>query len=164
MLWRKIITRHIFAEIEAKIHSLGQLYLSFYKAGVADLELGEFYILSQKQFRLNPKGMVETSNLLLKSAEHFMLVTRLYSERYPESLSMKQDSQEWMKYKVAIKVRDRITHPKDSSDLDISAEEYATVVDVSNWVDSWFASLGAAIDHMGAKVASKIGLAEANKD
>lgn len=52
------------------------------------------------------------------------------------SIDLQTDSKTWDRFNKTIKVRNRITHPKNAGEIDITDEEIQHATEVCNWFNS----------------------------
>lgn len=122
------LIRAAFAYIEAvtfslKVHSAGQCLERGF-----DISPEERYFATDVEFELNEKGEVVERPAKISLARNvrfaFMLKERVWvvPKKFDPSVEW------WSCFKKAIRIRDRLTHPKLPGDLDVSPDELLTVI------------------------------------
>lgn len=122
------LIRAAFAYIEAvtfslKVHSAGQCLERGF-----DISPEERYFATDIEFDLNDKGEVVEKAARISLAKNVRFAIMLM-ERVWQLQKKFDPSVEWRScFKKAIRIRDRLTHPKLPGDLDISPDELLTVI------------------------------------
>jgi hypothetical protein len=116
---RRNFVRAVFAAIEGILWSVqGELLNTAERV----LTEAERHYLKDESVRLNDKGKVEISKAKTTLAQRVYLVTSLVARVRPEC-TVDLESAGWRDLQNSLKLRDRLTHPKLRSDLDISDGE-----------------------------------------
>lgn len=120
---RRDLIRTMFAAIEGYVWE----YRAFVKSIVNDigtippiLELA----LTETSYSVNDQGKLEEHNRPIPVTSMIRLVTKLAEEHCPE-LKTDFSTTGWSNLKQTIKIRNRITHPKSASDLEVTPEDIA---------------------------------------
>lgn len=120
---RRDLIRTMFAAIEGYVWE----YRAFVKSIVNDigtippiLELA----LNETSYSVNEQGKLEEHIRFMPLTSMIRLVTKLAEEHCPE-LKTDFSNAGWSNLKQTIKIRNRITHPKNMSDLEITKEDIA---------------------------------------
>ena len=133
--WARMYTRAVFAMIEGSCENLCQ------QALVAEVNKlhqqilpGRLSVLAGKTYFVNEKGDIEAQEIRIRFLHHVLLALNSYAEAQEASYRTKKGGAEWDKIKAAASVRDRITHPKNLTSLEISEEEISNI----NFIFRWF--------------------------
>lgn len=97
----------------------------------ASLELGEEFILREQSVRVSDKGEVERVNQYPKT-EALTLFSHKIVIRILNS-SYQIDPHGWGTLKNALRVRDRITHPRCAQSLEIENHEFQQILKAHQW-------------------------------
>jgi len=135
-IWRRIFIRSLFAYIEGTCYRLKQDVKLFKKTSPQ-----EDSIISEKTYGLNKKGVIKERDLYLRSQENLKFAFRIYAECFGSGFKLKTDGKGWDAYKHALKIRNRITHPKKNEDLKISDGEWAHIINARAWFDDEYKRL-----------------------
>ena len=135
---RRIAIRSVFAAVEILVADISANLVD--KLPPADIESHdkkhkwflELCALSNISYRINDKGQVqvEQPNTPLRNRALFAL--NMCARVTGTDLSPRSE-EGWNEFLRATSIRNRITHPKDQTDLDVSAQEYDTVVKAFQW-------------------------------
>lgn len=135
-LWRRIFIRSLFAYIEGTCFRLKQDVKLFKKCSPQ-----EDSIISEKSYALDEKGSIKERELYLRPKENIKFAFKIYSGCFGPDFKLKTDGNGWNAYKGALKIRNRITHPKKIDNLKISDGEWAYIVNAHTWFDDEYQRL-----------------------
>jgi hypothetical protein len=93
----------------------------------------EIAMLKEETYNLNEKGDVTLSKSKLRSKDNLCFTLKTFARASKASFEIDRKSEEWGSYIEALRVRDRITHPKNSEDLIISDTELKIVQKTFIW-------------------------------
>ena len=140
---RRIAIRSVFSALEILVAELCTHLLD--KLPPADLKdheerhkwFLELCALSNISYRIDDNGhlQLERPNISLKHRTLFAL--NMTARVTGSDISPKQD-EGWKQFVQATKIRNRITHPKTQDDLEVSKQEYATVVEALQWLARFY--------------------------
>jgi hypothetical protein len=116
---RRNFVRAVFAAIEGILWSVQCDLLTTAEHVLSEAER---HYLRDESVRLNDRGKVETSKAKATLAQRVYLVTNLVAKVRPEC-TVDLKSEGWRDLQNSLKLRDRLTHPKMRSELDISDAE-----------------------------------------
>ena len=149
--WRRVVTRAVFSAIE------GSCELFRRQAFVAQLNkvakerfvhLKKLSVLSGKTFWVTDEGEIRIQDLRVPFLNYLLLSLKSYAEAQGVSYRTKKGNG-WPRIRSAVRVRNRITHPKNLAGLAISKEEIADIVFSFEWfwneVESIFCEKGVEI-------------------
>lgn len=135
-LWRRIFIRSLFAYIEGTCFRLKQDVKLFKKCSPQ-----EDSVISEKSYALDEKGSIKERDLYLRPKENIRFAFRIYAGCFGSGFKLKTDGNGWKAYERALKIRNRITHPKKIEDLKISDGEWACIVNARTWFDGEYQRL-----------------------
>ncbi len=150
---RRDLIRALFAAIEGYVWE----YRAFVKSIVNDigtippiLELA----LTETSYSVNEQGTLEEHIRFIPLTSMIRLVTKLAEEHCPE-LKTDFSNAGWSNLKQTIKIRNRITHPKSTSDLEVTPEDIAISQAGFFWLlaliaDAMEATKNASAHHLAA--------------
>lgn len=111
------------------------------------LEPEEILFLKDETPEARPNGIISTRTGFVAFEKTVRAVLRIYRDRLATGLELDFASHEWGIFQKAVKVRNRITHPRSPEDLDISSiEDY--------WLEqglAWFHSQTIALFNKAAE-------------
>ena len=135
---RRIAIRSLFASLEAlasEVNSKLARRLPPPK-GAKHEEMHQYFLelcaLSDMSYQVNESGVlkVEAPRIRIKNRILFML--NICARSNGVDLNPR-DIRGWSDFMPALKIRNRITHPKTKTDLLVSKEDYDTVVKATRW-------------------------------
>jgi hypothetical protein len=131
--WGRTIVRSLFAGIEGLCYCNKQIALAAAALKNIDLTSAEVAMLREESYRLNDKGEVESIKSKLGTVPNLAFSLRMLARARGGSYQIDTTSAGWQAFKTSIRVRDRITHPKDASDLQVTKEEVGSTMNGASW-------------------------------
>ena len=120
--------RSAFATIEAWIYVMKQIALrSHPDPNCRTISEAERAFAQEQEYKLTDQGDVETRRTKISLAPNLRFAFKLLSKACSVPFELDLSGSESQSFKRAIKIRDRITHPKTVSDINISDEDYKDV-------------------------------------
>jgi hypothetical protein len=116
---RRNFVRSVFAAVEGYLWSVQQELLDATKFKLSQAERG---YLQDRETKLNSKGEAEEVPARTTLKQRVLLVAHLVKRVRPECV-VDLGGEGWSDLMASLKLRDRLTHPKLKSDLDISDDE-----------------------------------------
>ncbi len=120
--WRRTHIRTFFAFVEGVTWLHKQYCLMLNKHGRADFTTGELVLLREVQFNFQD-GQVREQLRFLNVADNYRFAFYALTKTVRSKHVLDASGEVWHGFKKAIEIRNRITHPKGSADLLVSAEE-----------------------------------------
>ena len=159
---RRIYVRSVFATIEAYIYVLKQIALRMHPdPKCPTISEAERAFAHEQEYRLTDSGDVITRRTKISLEANIRFAFKLLAKAGSLPSELDVSGSEWQSFRRAIKIRDRITHPKSVSDLNISDEDDKDVSVGFGWVLISHAKLftaicSKAISEAEASAASKL--------
>jgi hypothetical protein len=97
------------------------------------LTVEEEAALSEVTYQVTEQGKITRQPRYLSMLAAFRLITRIAS-RLDTALAIRFDTDDWERLRAAISIRNRITHPKKRSDLEISDQDLASAQSAFFWL------------------------------
>jgi hypothetical protein len=128
---RRSYVRSLLAMIEGTIHC------------VKELEFAELYarekphiptlvVLKEVVFDIDKNGRIKEKVKYVDSASNLRFVVNMFNSIFEKQLDLGIGTSKWDNFKTAIKISNRITHPKEN-DLSVSETELSVMKDVNEW-------------------------------
>lgn len=121
--WRRAYVRSAFVAINSLVDFLRDRAIEATAANDSTVQFTKLHLLGPSDFRILRNGKLE----MVSRREAFMPYTAFVLRSLAEELGTSIDEQignaGWEKLGGAVKVRDRITHPKLDTDMTISDDE-----------------------------------------
>jgi hypothetical protein len=83
--------------------------------------------LQEKNYTLNDKGEIVSTRLKASTSSILLFSLKAFSESQGLLLEVDKGGPNWQAYTNALKIRDRITHPKTPADVDLSDKDIKVV-------------------------------------
>lgn len=131
--WRRTFIRSVFALIEGFTYCLKQVALEASKKFRVEMSKSEVALLSEESYEVNDKGEAETKTAFIQLPGNIRFVFNMYSRAYGLNYKLKIDDNGWLSFKEALKVRNRLTHPKSTSDVLVSDQDMSYAENAAIW-------------------------------
>ena len=139
---RRLYTRSVFALIEALIFVMKQMALSFHpEPDCETISQAERVFAQEQVYRLSESGDIEVHRNKVTLETNIKFSFKLFAKSGYVSATLDVSGSEWQALKKAIKVRDRITHPKKVADIEILDHEFEAVRTSLSWLTISFAKV-----------------------
>jgi hypothetical protein len=139
---RRTYIRSVFAYMEGTIWLLKQLIIQtvFQSKAVTNplqlLSLAELALLSDVSYDLKDNGEPYEQPKFLPTSKNLRLTVSVLNRFTGGSIDLQTNSTTWNRFNQTIQVRNRITHPKNAGEIDITNEENQHAIEVCNWFNS----------------------------
>lgn len=130
---RRISVRTLFSNIEAICNRLKLSVLPFAEANVKKLEKEEIAMINEESYFLDEYGEAKKRKAYPNFASNLQFAFKVYTRVTGSDFKLDVESIQWKKFKKAIKIRNRITHPKNLSDMKISKDDFRKATNAYNW-------------------------------
>jgi hypothetical protein len=127
---RRLIMRSIFSYIEAVVFSMKRTALERHPEALTD---GEKMLAAEAAFELSEAGQVVKRAAKVSLGSNIKFAFAIFSKAYKTWSPLNLVNPGWQSLLRSIKARDRITHPKSPSDLQISDAELDDAHTGLNW-------------------------------
>ncbi|HKQ89263.1 MAG TPA: hypothetical protein VJZ77_01175 [Blastocatellia bacterium] len=131
--WRRALVRAFFAKVEGVIHCMKRIaYSCRFQPGVEFSE-GELMFLTEKTYQLNDKGEVYDQRMQTSLKSNIKFAFRAYARAHLVDYKLNVGDDTWNDFKNSLLVRDRLTHPKEVRNLEVSDEELKSLQRAFDW-------------------------------
>ena len=130
---RRVYVRAVFSFVEAIVEQHKRLLLDLASNGYVTLNPAVREALAEQVYVIDDNGSVSTREQYVQLRRKLRAVYRAAGEAFGTALVGHYDGQGWQAFDTALKVRDRITHPKSYADCDISGDDLVTVDAAEAW-------------------------------
>ncbi len=126
------LVRCLFALVEGVTFSIKLEALEkYFKEGRHDIR-GIVELVFEERYDVDDKGGITIRPIRITTDKNVKLAFRLYSEIYGISNLLNTGSKWWAALRRSNNVRDRLMHPRDPQDLDISPQEILDAIEAEN--------------------------------
>ena len=131
---RRAYVRSVFAYIEGATWLIKQTSLRVAsESGFKPKDLGTYAILNDECYDLNDKGEVTTRSKFLRSSDNLRFAVCNFNSLFRSAIDLGVGAVPWNNFLAAIKVRNRLMHPKNTQEFDVSASEIQSAKNVCWW-------------------------------
>jgi hypothetical protein len=135
---RRVLIRSIFASIEALSYFLRNLAVN--NKHPKDIAPEDRLIVSERAYDLDGNGRIVHRPLKLRTTASIRYSFAVFKRSYGTTFDLDVTGAPWQAYLRAVKVRDRITHPKRLEDITISEAELMDAAGSWHWFSDAFAA------------------------
>jgi hypothetical protein len=135
---RRVMVRSSFAFIEATIYALKNIVA---KSPRATLNHKDVMMTSEVTYDLSESGDIQERPAKIRLAPNVKYAFKLFKRQFGISYDLDVGGEPWQFFLNSIKVRDRITHPKQLADLSVSDDELVKVFIVTDWFTNNFGEI-----------------------
>jgi len=128
----RALFRAHFALIEGLFHQLREIALSRNETRLV-LSSVEIGLLKEESYRLNDKGLPRASNSFEPFCPKLLFTMRCVAKTFGKEFNPDCSLNGWSQMKIAVGVRNRVTHPKSSADLSLTEDDLSALREASNW-------------------------------
>jgi len=139
MFVRRQYIRSLFAAYESSIWQYKQMCFKLNQSGVGvELSQVEILFLSDRKIKLDENGELKEVNLRVTLKENLSTTIEILDKfigekRFGELLNPKEDKSGWDAFIKAIKIRDKLMHPRQVEDFNISKLQLDQVKSSFKW-------------------------------
>jgi hypothetical protein len=130
---RRMYVRAVFAAIEGEIFLLKQAALLYDGIFNTPFTPAEKMFLLEETFDLNDKGEPIKFKAKISLKKNIRFAFRAFAHATGTDIKLKVDDAGWLSFQEAIKIRDRLVHPKKGDELFVSDAETETIVNCWGW-------------------------------
>lgn len=129
---RRDLVRTIFAAVEGLAWTYRLHILEVAKSADA-VTLEEELAFSEVSYLVSDQGKIVSQQRFVPMPAMLRLTTRLADKLCP-GLDAKFDTIGWDRFRKSVKIRNRVTHPKNEGDLHISGKDVSTCIAAFYWL------------------------------
>jgi hypothetical protein len=130
---RRMYTRSAFALIEGTLFQMKQTVLEASNLYGIDLSKQETALLSEESYDLNDKGEPITKAQYHQLPKNLKFAFKTMARVFDAKYDLKVNDNGWTTFLEAIKIRNRVTHPKQIQDIIISDKEMHVLGEATLW-------------------------------
>lgn len=125
---KRNFVRALFAWIEAVSYLMRQYVLKGVRTEVLTEESMLILLAaSERSFYIDGKGDIVEQRLKTRTSNLLLFSLKAFAERLGLSLTVDKGGRNWQAYSHALRIRDRLTHPKASDDLELTEGDIEVV-------------------------------------
>lgn len=132
---RRSYVRILFVYVEGATWLLKQACLKAKSpAGVRRIKPAEYALLSDESYELKNNGETVVQTKFLRLPENVLFCIKVFNRLFGAEIDLGVGTTKWEGFLNALKIRHRITHPRNVSEFDITDDE----IELCKRVCSWF--------------------------
>lgn len=131
--WRRTLVRAVFGFVEGIIYAIKQ---GAYDDGTETghtFTAAERAMIQEESYDINDNGLAITRNAKITLKRNLDFSFHIYAKVHSVSYKLDKGGRGWQSFQAALKIRDRLMHPKIEDDYTVSAEEREIVVQAATW-------------------------------
>lgn len=132
---RRQFARVVVADIEATVGSMIQIALRIHHAGADPFTPSEYALLEERVAELRDATAPFEPNARLTTKANIRFAFSVFTRALQTDYTLPADDGAWTAVLGAIAIRDRITLPKSTHDLEISDDELRLLHEADVWFD-----------------------------
>jgi hypothetical protein len=130
---KRAFTRAGFAMIEGNVFNLKQIALKLSEHGKGNFSTAELAMLEEHNFSLKDNGKAEVQIKFIALAPNLRFAFSACARAFGVQHELKVDDEGWQSFQEALRIRNRITHPKSVEDLHLSEKDVDHVEASVRW-------------------------------
>ena len=133
--------RTLFSELEAKMFLFHGLLLHMHDRSMLELSTEEIMILKEQSCSVGHNGKICTSQKFIPFKDNLLFTLSLSERFFNKDVFRDTNDPKWQDVLALIEIRNRITHPKNMSDLQISDREVKIFNRGQDWLRTAFETM-----------------------
>ena len=153
-LAKRNFVRALFAWIEAISYLMRRHVLSELRKKPLDEDLiPKLLAASEKTYHVDGNGDVVEATLATRTSNNLLFSLKAFGEVVDLPMTVDKGCRNWQTYSRALKIRDRVTHPKRPEDLELTSSEIEVVREAKGMIGAYLRIFGSPelISHITAK-------------
>ena len=139
---RRTLIRTSSALMEGLVNQMGNFVLESIDHGVGFLfSSAELSILKEETYSLNKKGEVEDRANFQRFLPRLLHTTHCYMRLFDEEFNANTGVFGWECMQSLIETRNRLMHPKDAEDLNVTDKDFERAKKAFEWFNAEFSSI-----------------------
>lgn len=132
-LWKRAAVRCLFAHVEAVAFRLKRLACLGHRMLGVDLTSEELAAIEGIGFLVDDTGEVKRRPQWIPALPNLRFAFKVFSKVYKLDWSPDFGGEGWQNFQQALKVRDRITHPRTQADITITVDDFEAIKTAQGW-------------------------------
>lgn len=143
---RRSYVRSVFAFIEGYLYAFKQISLRISEESVGiKLNPEEIVALKEIEVSVDGDGKIKERPKYIPAKNSLVFSISSIAKQHEANFTLDKGGQGWESYQSAIKIRDRLMHPKKHMDLQVNDTELENVVNTYEWFTTELRRLEEAI-------------------
>jgi hypothetical protein len=129
---RRAATRAAFAYIETMVYLLRQNALLYSEDGHVKYTTAELAVLREENYRLADDGTVQVGERRYPLRGLVRFSVAMFARFFDPTFTLDKGN-DWRLFCEALAIRERVTHPRKASDVDVTDADIATLFNAFRW-------------------------------
>jgi hypothetical protein len=138
---RRAFVKNYYSFLEGLLHFLRTEVIRRVAIEPGRLTEAEIAVLKEETYEVTGSGKIQTREKFLSFEHAFRLSFRFYFSSVIDQVKIDYGGKGWPALLQGLQIRNRITHPKATAQMEISDEELAIVREAKGWADATIKSL-----------------------
>lgn len=134
---RRQLVRTFHAYVETIVTNLKRQALH----EAARFDNAERALLAEEKYELTDTGEPKVVLQMISLARNVRFAFRCYAKAHGISFYLSVDGPGWRDFRSALRVRNRLTHPRTAADLDLSDAEIETIARAHRWLTTQYSQI-----------------------
>jgi hypothetical protein len=136
--WRRTLVRTFFAQVDAEISAMKQMAIIVAETPNTDpaetvvFTRAEIELLNEREYRIQ-NGVAEETKAKISLRTNLQFAFEMFRKASRSAFSLQTNGHQWECFLKAIKIRDRLTHPKTVQDLIVTDAEMSVITKAFTW-------------------------------
>lgn len=139
--WRRMVVRTALSIVESVCFRMKLLAINVgILKGIEFSKREKAFLYEEKEIKRKDDS-IEKRKFYPESKENLKFVFKIIARMFGTKFEIKEEDVGWRSYVKAIEIRNRITHPKNIEDLNVSIKDYDTAGEAFRWFSLLFNEL-----------------------
>ncbi len=152
----RAFVRAVFALIEGGVFGLKQVAITLSEHGQGQFSEAEMAMLKDELYDLDKKGRATVQPKFVPLPKNIRFAFEACGRAYNTSYVLPVNDSGWHSFQEALKVRNRLTHPKSIDDLQLTEKELEQASEAAKWFLRQHAQLTATIERTVHGIANEM--------
>ncbi len=131
--WARAFVRAFFAYVESSVFEMRLVVRDAADGGRITLTVAERSLIDEESYEIAANGKPEARTKFLKLERNFRFTSELFGRAFAIETGIEYGDGGWESFLGSLKIRHRITHPRDLAAIDLTLPEVQTVVSAFAW-------------------------------
>jgi hypothetical protein len=147
---RRALVRSIFAYVEALTYALKRQSVVDFPGAFSDAETA---LLRETEYHLDDQGRPRERRLATPLKANVRFAISMFAKGYGVGFAPDCSGAGWQRFCAALRIRDRLMHPKKAEDFDVSDDEVTCALEAYEWFNGVIReAFSATIRSLGERV------------
>jgi hypothetical protein len=154
-LVRRAMVRSYFALVEGTLYRMRRFALHAHALSGIDLGCDESVALNELSYSIDDKGDINSRAQFVPLTNSLRFTVKILGRALNQPLSFDYSDSQWQAFRASIDIRNRLTHPKNANDAQVSNDDIDTIKAGSDWFRRETIKFKVAIDDAIAAYAKR---------